>query len=124
MSLCEINKLIKTVIKWRGASLVAQLVKNPPAVQKTRVQSLGWEDHLEKEMAIHSSALAWRIRTCHLFRKLTYQSNNKYVSDKAKVLLNFSRGIMMIFFVCVCTNSPVLFFFPFNLKKIFIIIIF
>ena len=61
MSLCEINKLIKTGIKWRGASLVAQLVKNLPAVQKTRVQSLGWEDHLEKEMAIHSSALAWRI---------------------------------------------------------------
>ena len=43
------------------ASLVAQLVKNLPAVQETRVRSLGWEDPLEKEMAIHSSILAWKI---------------------------------------------------------------
>jgi len=38
--------------------LVAQMVKNLPAVQKTRVQSLGWEDPLEKGMATHSSILA------------------------------------------------------------------
>ena len=37
------------------------MVKNLPAMQETRVQSLGQEDHLEKEMAIHSSTLAWRI---------------------------------------------------------------
>ena len=43
------------------ASLVAQLVKNPPAMQETRVQFLGQEDPLEKEMAIHSSTLAWKI---------------------------------------------------------------
>ena len=42
-------------------SLVAQTVKNPPAMQETQVQSLGWEDPLEKEMATHSSILAWRI---------------------------------------------------------------
>ena len=41
--------------------MVAQLVKNLPAVQETRVQSLGWEDPLEKEMANHSSILAWKI---------------------------------------------------------------
>ena len=41
----------------RRASLVAQLVKNLPAVQKTQVQSLGWEDPPEKEMATHSSIL-------------------------------------------------------------------
>ena len=40
---------------------VAQLVKNPPAVRKTWVQSLGWEDPLEKGTASHSSTLAWRI---------------------------------------------------------------
>ena len=40
---------------------VAQTVKNLPAVQETRVQSLGWEDSLEKEMATNSSILAWRI---------------------------------------------------------------
>ena len=43
------------------ASLVAQIVKNPPARHETQVQSLGWEDPLEKEMAIHSSTLAWKI---------------------------------------------------------------
>ena len=43
------------------ASLVAQLVKNLPAMQDTQVQSLGWENPLEKEMATHSSVLAWRI---------------------------------------------------------------
>ena len=43
------------------ASLVAQLVKNLLAVQETWVRSLGWEDPLEKEMAIHSSTLAWKI---------------------------------------------------------------
>ena len=42
-------------------SLVAQTVKNPPAMQETWVQSLGWEDPLEKEMAMHSSILAWEI---------------------------------------------------------------
>ena len=44
-----------------GASLVAQTVKRLPAMQETRVQSLGWEDPLEKEMATHSSILAWKI---------------------------------------------------------------
>ena len=43
------------------ASLVAQLVKNPPAMQETWVRSLGREDPLEKGMATHSSLLAWRI---------------------------------------------------------------
>ena len=43
------------------ASLVAQTVKNLPAMQETPVQSLGWEDPLEKGMATHSSILAWRI---------------------------------------------------------------
>ena len=43
-----------------GASLVAQMVESPPAMHKTQVQSLGWEDPLEKEMAAHSSILAWR----------------------------------------------------------------
>ena len=42
-------------------SLVAQIIKRLPELQKTQVQSLGWEDPLEKEMATHSSILAWRI---------------------------------------------------------------
>ena len=43
------------------ASLVAQQLKHLPGMRETRVQSLGWEDPLEKEMATHSSTLAWRI---------------------------------------------------------------
>ena len=46
---------------WWWASLVAQTVKNLPAVQETWVQSLGWEDPLEDSMATHSSILAWSI---------------------------------------------------------------
>ena len=48
---------------WREsrASLVAQTVKRPPAMRETRVRFLGQEDPLEKEMAIHSSTLAWKI---------------------------------------------------------------
>ena len=42
-------------------SLVSQLVKNPPAMHETWVQSLGWEDLLEKGKATHSSILAWSI---------------------------------------------------------------
>ena len=44
-----------------GASLVAHMLKNLPAMQETQVRSLGWEDPLGKEMATHSSFLAWRI---------------------------------------------------------------
>ena len=43
------------------ASLVAQMVKHLPAMWETQVRPLGWEDPLEKEMATHSSILAWRI---------------------------------------------------------------
>jgi len=42
-------------------SIIAQSVKNLPTMQKTQVRLLGWEDPLEKEMAIHSSILAWKI---------------------------------------------------------------
>ena len=47
--------------KINRASLVAQTVKNLPAMRETQVQSLGQEDPLEKEMATHSSILAWEI---------------------------------------------------------------
>ena len=43
------------------SSLIARLVKNPPAMQEIPVQFLGWEDPLEREMATHSSILAWKI---------------------------------------------------------------
>ena len=44
-----------------GASLIAQLVKNLPAMQETWVRSLGWEDTLEKGKTTHSNILTWRI---------------------------------------------------------------
>ena len=52
--------VILKLLKCIGASPVAQLVKNLPEMRDTWVQSLGWEDPLEKEMATHSSILAWR----------------------------------------------------------------
>ena len=48
-------------LQYSWAFLVAQLVKNPPAIGKTWVRPLGWEDPLEKGAATHSSVLAWRI---------------------------------------------------------------
>ena len=52
---------IKGVNRVAGGSLVAQMVKNLPAIQETWVQSLSQEDPLEKAMATHSTILAWRI---------------------------------------------------------------
>ena len=50
------------LVYFKKASLVAQRLKRLPAMWETRVRSLGWEDSLEKEMATHSSILAWRIQ--------------------------------------------------------------
>ena len=50
-----------SLVLGERASLVAQVVKNLPAMQETQVRSLGWEDPLEKGMATHSRILAWRI---------------------------------------------------------------
>ena len=53
--------MIIYIIIYIRASLVAQMVKHLSAMQETQVRSLGWEDPLEKEMAAHSSILAWKI---------------------------------------------------------------
>ena len=50
-------------LQYSWASLVAQMVKNPPAMWETWVRSLDWEDPLEEGMATHFSILAWRIPT-------------------------------------------------------------
>ena len=49
------------LLQYSWAFLVAQLVKNSPAVQETRVQSLCWEEPMEKGTATHSNILTWRI---------------------------------------------------------------
>ena len=53
--------MIKNYLGRGRASLVAQTVKRLPAMRETPVRFLGWEGPLEKEMAIHSSTLAWKI---------------------------------------------------------------
>ena len=55
------GKGISYPLQYFWISLVAQLVKNPPAVWETWVPSLGWEDPLEECMTTHSSILVWRI---------------------------------------------------------------
>ena len=52
---------IFAVLVGMWASLVAQMVQNPPAMRETRAPSQGWEDPLEENMATHFSILAWRI---------------------------------------------------------------
>jgi len=59
MNIHATSKMCNQHLLW--ASLVAQLVKNPPAMWETWVQSLQWEDPLEKGQATNSSILAWRI---------------------------------------------------------------
>ena len=53
--------IICDVLSQKWASWAAQMVKNLPAMRETWIQTLGWEDPLEKGMATHSSILAWRI---------------------------------------------------------------
>ena len=63
MSYIDIRKGVSTRAIWLilWASIVAQTIKNLPAMQETGIRSLGQEDPLEKGMATHSSILAWRI---------------------------------------------------------------
>ena len=55
------NTLIASTVQQSELAMVAQRLKRLPVMWETRVQSVGWEDSLEKEMATHSSVLAWRI---------------------------------------------------------------
>ena len=60
-------------LQYSWASLVGQLVKNPPAMWETWIWSLGWEDPLEKRKATHSCILAWRIPWSHKKLDMTEQ---------------------------------------------------
>ena len=68
-------------------SLVTQTVKNPPARQETRVQSLGWEDPLQKGMATHSSILVWEIPRTEEPRRLQSMRSQRVRHDWATKLL-------------------------------------
>ena len=80
--------------KSSWASLVAQLVKNPPAMQKTWVRSLGWEDPLEKGKATHSSIPAWRIPWT-----LQSMGSQRVRRDWANFTFTFFRGVPKVVFI-------------------------
>ena len=86
-----------TFILTTRASLVAQLVRNLPAMWETWVRSLGWEDPLENGKATHSSILAWRIpwTTCivHGVTKSQTQLSNLHFTSSG---LEFGRGKMQV----------------------------
>ena len=70
------------------ASLVAQMAKNLPAMHKTQVQSLGWEDPLEKGMATHSSILAWRIPWTEELGGLQFMGSQESVRHDMHAFIN------------------------------------
>ena len=73
------------------ASLMAQRVKNPAAMQETRVWSLGWEDSLKEEMATHYSILAWRIPWTEELGRL--QSTGSQSCTTVQLTFTFSRPL-------------------------------
>ena len=75
----------------RGASLVTQMVKNLPAMQETRVQSVGREDPPEKGMATHSSILAWRIPWTEETGRLSLWDHKESAMIKRLTLTFFQR---------------------------------
>ena len=93
--LCQCHKVnfnTSFLILFRSiiASLVAQMVKSPPAMQEPWVQSLGWEDPLEKGMLTHSSILAWRIPwTEEPSRLQSMESQELNITEQLTLLLHY-----------------------------------
>ena len=101
--------------KLWGASLVAQLVKNLPAMQETWVRSLGWEDPLEKGKATHSSILAWRIPRA--VQSMGHRESDKTEQLSLSLCEHFASLVMNSLFFTSVANIyfPILrvvFFFP------------
>ena len=88
-------------------SLVAQTVKHLPAVQETRVQFLGREDPLEKEMAIHSSTLAWKT---HGQRSLVGYSPWGHKESDMTERLHFTSSLLQLLIFYLYTSPPYLIF--------------
>ena len=81
---------------WTGASLVAQMVKCPPTKRETWVWSLGRKDPLEKEMATHSSTLAWKIPQEEEPGRLQYMGSQRVGHNWITFCLNLSRSIYLV----------------------------
>ena len=79
------------------AALVAQKVKHPPAMWETGVQSLGWEDPLEKEKATHSSILAWKSPWTEEPGRSLVGSSVHGVAKRRTRLSNFTFSLYTIF---------------------------
>ena len=98
---------IAPALPFVGASLVAQRVKRPPAMLETRVQSLGREVPLEKEMTTHSSVLAWRIPWTEAAGRLQSMGLQRVRDDLAqqeqqgKTLGERLTSLLLHFFVVV-----------------------
>ena len=98
--------------QYSWASLVAQMVKNPPAMQESRVQSLGWEDPLEERMATHSSILPWRIpmdrgawwATVHGVAKSQTRLSD-YVQQRLGTVLSLSHLILEFILTASCPSQ-------------------
>ena len=82
------------------ASLVAQMIKSLPAMRETRVRYLGWEDPLEKEMATHSSTLAWKIPWTEEPGRLQSMGSQRVGHDRATSLN--SHWYYAFYFLCLC----------------------
>ena len=87
-------------LQYSWVSLVAQAVKNSPAVQETWVQSLGWEDPLEKRTATHSSILAWKSPWTEEPGRLQSRGSQRVRHDWAAFNIYFFQ---YIFICCVVT---------------------
>ena len=84
------------------ASQVAQMVKNLPAMQENWVQSLGWEDPLEKDMATHTSILAWRIPWTEEPGRLQSMERQRIGHDSAS---NMYDPATTLWVLCLLTQS-------------------
>ena len=83
------------LLQYSWTCLVAEMIKNLPAMQETRVRSLGWEDPLEEGMATHSSILAWRIPMDRRTWRATVQEIAKE-SDTTEQLSKLSTRIITV----------------------------
>ena len=95
-------------IRW--ASLVAQTVKNPPAMQETWVPSLGWEDSLEEGMATCSSILAWRIPQTEELCGLQSLGSQRGGHDWATKHIACNLKIRNVNYCCVVFYNVIYFF--------------
>ena len=125
------HTLLHTITHNHTASLVAQMVKNPPTMRETWVQSLGWEDPLEKSTTTHSSIPAWRISmgrgawwaTVHGSQRIGHDCVTKHsnihvenplptspsplVSEsKPCITLSTLRYCLIILFLLITHNTP------------------